>query len=110
MRYVSIFLFACLMGIAFLALVGWTTMTLWNWLMPPIFSLVYINFWQALGLLALSRILFGGLGSSSGSWAKKKQHWKAKMQGKWQNMSEDERADWRSKFERHCGGNSAWRE
>jgi len=33
---------------------------LWNWLMPVIFGLPHIGFWQALGLLLLSRILFGG--------------------------------------------------
>ncbi len=34
-------------------------MLLWNWLMPVIFGLTVITFWQALGLLALSKILFG---------------------------------------------------
>lgn len=34
-------------------------MFLWNWLMPLIFGLTVITFWQALGLLALSKILFG---------------------------------------------------
>ena len=37
-------------------------MALWNWLMPAIFDLPQITYWQALGLLGLSRILFGGLG------------------------------------------------
>ena len=41
---------------AFSALV----MLLWNWLMPTIFGLTVINFWQAVGLFALARILFGG--------------------------------------------------
>ena len=35
-------------------------MLLWNWLMPAIFGLMEINFWQALGILVLCRILFGG--------------------------------------------------
>ncbi len=34
-------------------------MLLWNWLMPVIFGLTTITFWQALGLLVLSKILFG---------------------------------------------------
>jgi len=33
---------------------------LWNWLLPPIFGWRQITFWQALGMLALCRILFGG--------------------------------------------------
>ncbi len=35
---------------------------LWNWLLPPLFGWRQVTFWQALGLLALCRILFGGLG------------------------------------------------
>jgi len=46
----------------FVALGGECVKLLWNWLMPAIFGLPPIRFWQALGLLALSRILFGGFG------------------------------------------------
>lgn len=46
------------MAAAFSAIV----MLLWNWLMPTIFGLIAINFWQALGLLVLARILFGRFG------------------------------------------------
>jgi hypothetical protein len=35
---------------------------LWNWLMPPLFGWREVTFWQAIGLLALCRILFGGFG------------------------------------------------
>ena len=38
---------------------------LWNWLMPALFGVREVTFWQALGLLALCRILFGGRGSGS---------------------------------------------
>ena len=40
---------------------------LWNWLMPALFGLREVTFWQALGLLALCRILFGGRGGGSRS-------------------------------------------
>ena len=40
---------------------GQAVLQLWNWLMPTIFGLPAISFWQALGLLGLSWILFGGL-------------------------------------------------
>src|SRR2546428_10029441 len=45
-----------------LAVVGFSfvVMNLWNWLMPPLFGWTVIGFWQALGLLVLSRILLGG--------------------------------------------------
>jgi len=39
---------------------------LWNWLLPPLLGLHPIGFWQALGLLALARILFGGVRSFGG--------------------------------------------
>ncbi|HTQ85788.1 MAG TPA: hypothetical protein VMI93_06225 [Candidatus Solibacter sp.] len=45
---------------ALLALFGAGTMWLWNWLMPAIFKLPTIGFWQAVGLLLLSHILFKG--------------------------------------------------
>jgi len=41
---------------------GEVVMLLWNWLLPAIFGWRLINFWQALGLLALCRILFGRWG------------------------------------------------
>ena len=40
---------------------GQAVLQLWNWLMPTIFGLPAISFWQAVGLLGLSWILFGGL-------------------------------------------------
>jgi hypothetical protein len=41
---------------------GEVVLQLWNWLLPPIFGWSRITFWQALGMLALCRILFGGFG------------------------------------------------
>lgn len=54
---------AAIVGIVLLMVLGGgIVMQLWNWLLPPLFGWHRITFWQALGLLALSRILFGGLG------------------------------------------------
>ena len=39
---------------------------LWNWLMPMLFGVSTVTFWQALGILVLCRILFGGHGFSRG--------------------------------------------
>jgi len=41
---------------------GQVVMHLWNWLLPPLFGWKTLTFWQALGLLVLCRVLFGGLG------------------------------------------------
>ncbi len=47
------------LGVAALALVfGLVVMLLWNWLMPAIFGLPLIGYWQAWGLVLLSHILF----------------------------------------------------
>ncbi len=54
-------------GIALIALFGWFVMLLWNWLMPDIFGLKQLNYWQAWGLLILCSILFKGIGSGNGS-------------------------------------------
>ena len=48
--------------ILFIAIGGWVVMQLWNWLLPTLFGWPQVTFWQALGILALSRILFGGFG------------------------------------------------
>jgi hypothetical protein len=48
--------------VAFVVLGGLLVRVLWNWLLPPLLGLPQITFWQAVGVLALSRILFGGLG------------------------------------------------
>ena len=45
---------------------GEIVMHLWNWLLPPLFGWRMLGFWQALGLLALCRILFGRLGGPRG--------------------------------------------
>ncbi len=49
-------------GVLFVTVGGQAVMQLWNWLMPALFGLREITFWQAIGLLALCRILFGGGG------------------------------------------------
>lgn len=53
-------------GLLFVAIGGAVVQALWNWLLPALFGWPQITFWQALGLLALCRILFGGLGSHAG--------------------------------------------
>src|SRR3954453_18967872 len=54
-----------------MVLFGWLfgeiVMHLWNWLMPALFGLKMITFWQGLGLLILARILVGGLGGGGGN-------------------------------------------
>ena len=59
---------ALLIGfIVFMFIGGILVQWLWNWLLPDIFGLRRVTFWEAFGLLALSRILFGGFGRAGGS-------------------------------------------
>ena len=59
------FLKCLLAGIVFLLLLGLVTMYLWNWLVPVIFNGPELRFVEALGLLLLAKILFGGWGGRS---------------------------------------------
>lgn len=54
-----------ILGIGLLFLFGWIVMLLWNWLMPEIFGLKQISYWQAWGLLLLSCIFFKDFDSGS---------------------------------------------
>ncbi len=58
---------AAVIGVAlFIALGGTVVKLLWNALLPPLFGFPVVTLWQALGLLVLSRILFGGFGRHGG--------------------------------------------
>jgi hypothetical protein len=61
-RLILIAPLAILGMLLFIAIGGEVVRLLWNWLLPPLFGWRQISFWQALGILALCRILFGGLG------------------------------------------------
>ena len=91
------FLALAIAGIALLSLV---VMSLWNWLVPSLFHGPALQYWQAVGLLLLSRILFGSL-RGRGGWHG---HWRQRMwRERWANMTPEERARMREHFQRRCG-------
>ena len=49
-------------AVGFAFLFGYVIMLLWNWLMPEIFGLISINYWQAVGVIILAKLIFGGFG------------------------------------------------
>ena len=59
-RGIAIGIAGAIAFVLFIFLGGIVVQWLWNWLVPDIFALRRITFWEALGLLALCRILFGG--------------------------------------------------
>lgn len=63
--------------LAFIAVGTEIVRQLWNWLLPALFGFPQITFWQALGLLALCRILFGGFGLRGGSGSHYRRRWEA---------------------------------
>lgn len=74
-----------------IAVFGLVTMLLWNALMPVIFGLPVITYLQALGLLILSKILFGGFGHRGGRGRWKKHC--GPFGDKWKNMTPEEREE-----------------
>lgn len=58
------------LGLGLVALMPWALLLLWNWLMPELFGLKTVDYWQALGLLALSFLLFHRLGGGGSGEAK----------------------------------------
>jgi len=81
-----------LMVVAGIAALTWVVMQLWNCLLPDLFLGVSpIGYWQALGVLALSRILFGGLRCGGHG------HWRERRE-RWEKMTPEERAQLKSRF------------
>jgi len=78
-------------GVAAVALFGFIVMYLWNWLAPAVFGGPTVTFWQALGLLILSRILVGGLGGGHGD----DKHKRRRMMDQWEQMTPEEREKFR---------------
>jgi hypothetical protein len=84
----------------FLAVFGYVVMRLWNWLMPALFGWHLISFWQALGILVLSKILFGGFHGRHGGHG----HWRYRMRERWEQMTPEEREKFRQSMRgRFCG-------
>ena len=85
-----------LIGFAFVVVIGLVVMALWNWLVPGLLGGSDITFLQAIGVLVLSRILFGNMGSG----AKNNQKpWRKKFAEKVAEMSPDEREQFRKEWD-----------
>src|SRR2546421_9816545 len=98
--------------VVFTAIGGGVVMLLWNWLAPALFGLRLITFWQAIGLLALCRILFGGFGLGGGGHrsgsrrrmeGRIRERVRERMNERWEQMTPEERERFREGMHR-CGG------
>jgi hypothetical protein len=99
------------LGPAFVAAVSFVVMLLWNALIPSLFAGPVLGFWQAVGLLVLCRILFGGF-RPHGHHGWRQRAWRHRWQRmtpeerdrfrdgfrKWKDMSREERREFRGRF------------
>jgi len=98
-RVLKFVLFAAL----FIGVFSFVVMSLWNWLMPALFGLRLITFWQALGILILSKILFSGFrgrGGPRGPWG---WGWRRRWMERWEQMTPEEREKFRQGLRSYCG-------
>ena len=85
-------------AIAGLALIGFIVMWLWNAVLPPATGWHPITYWQALGLLILSKILFGGFGGPGRHWGRRR-----RMRERWEQMTPEEREKFQEGMRSRCG-------
>jgi hypothetical protein len=81
------------------AVFGYFAMRLWNWLTPAVFGWHVITYWQALGILVLSKILFGGFRGRPGGGM----YWRRRMMERWEKMTPEEREKLREGLRGRCG-------
>lgn len=96
-RIARMFKFA-LFAVLFVTVFSFVVMRLWNWLVPPVFGWHVITFWQALGLLLLCKILFGGFHGRG-----RNMYWRRRMMERWEKMTPEEREKFRQGMRGRCG-------
>ena len=97
-----------ILGLLFFTFVGGEIVRLlWNWLLPPLFGWREVTFWQALGLLALCRILFGGIGRHSFSRSNIRRRVADRMAERWDHMTPEERERLRQRLGERFGCGSS---
>ena len=92
----------------FIFIGGEVVMHLWNWLLPPLFGWRLITFWQAVGILALCRILFGGHGWRGHGGSRFRHRIRERMSERCGRMTPEEREKFRQAMRERWGfGTSA---
>jgi hypothetical protein len=90
---------AILAMLVFIAIGGEIVLHLWNWLLPSLFGWRQITFWQALGLLVLCRVLFGGLGLHGSG----RSNFRSRMKARCEHMTPEERERFRQRMRERWG-------
>ena len=99
-RLIFIAPLAILGMVLFVFIGGEIVMHLWNWLLPPLSGWREITFWQAVGILALCRILFGGFGRHGFD----RSNFRRRVAERWERMTPEERERFRQGLRGRCGG------
>lgn len=81
-----------------IGLLSLAVMLLWNAILPAILHVSPINYWQAAGLLILSKILFGGFGFKNRYGRGAPPH----IREKFMSMTAEERAKWKAEWKQRC--------
>ena len=89
--------FAAILAVAVLVF-GFVVTHLWNYVMPPLFGLHMISFWQAVALVILGKLLFGGFRPGPGG-----MHWRRRMMERWEQMTPEQREKFREGMRGRCG-------
>jgi hypothetical protein len=98
-RLIFIAPLAILGMLLFIAIGGEIVLHLWNWLLPPLFGWRQITFWQALGILALCRILFGGFGWHGSG----RSNLRRRIEERCEHMTPEERERFRQRMRERWG-------
>ncbi|MCC6725996.1 MAG: hypothetical protein IT258_15935 [Saprospiraceae bacterium] len=94
------FIFIPFAIVGFVLLVGWVVMLLWNAILPGVITGVSaLSYWQAVGLLILSKILFSGFKGGGGH----NHPGRKQFREKWRNMSEEDRTQFKAAWRERCG-------
>ena len=93
------FLFIIPFAILGLIVFGWVVMLLWNNVAVPILHVSAVTYWQGLGILLLSKILFSSF--SGGSKRYSRNHWKERMM--WKNMTPEQQEKFKEEWKDRCG-------
>ena len=102
-RWIFIAPLAMLGLAAFIAIGGEVVVLLWNWNLPQLFGWHQITFWQALGLFALCRILFGGFGVHGPGRSGMRRRISERMAERWERMTPEERERYQKSWRGRCG-------
>jgi hypothetical protein len=106
-KWIFIAPLAMLGMLLFVFIGGEVVRQLWNWLLPPLFEFRQITFWQALGILLLCRILFGGFGwhgsGRSNVRSRVADRLADRMGDRWDAMTPEERERFRQRIRERCG-------